>query len=60
MYILIYLDKREESIQRPIAQVSAHQRGFSGPVGTVALYMAHSKPMCMDKMNQRVLWRNPR
>jgi hypothetical protein len=23
---------------------------------TVALYMAHSKPICMDKMNQRVLW----
>jgi hypothetical protein len=26
----------------------------------VRFNMAHSKPMCMNKMNQRVFWRDPR
>lgn len=37
MYIVIHLDKRKESIQRPITRVGAHQRAFSGPVRTLAL-----------------------
>ena len=47
----------EGIIEKSMGNLPLYERRRYGPYTTVGTYTAHSKPMCMVKMNQRVLWR---
>ena len=42
-----------------MCSVLVNEWAFYGPYTPLRTNMGHSKPTCMDKMNQRVLWKHP-